>query len=171
MVFSRLWMTLFALGVVPLLFTGMFSGLLTAALAWYGLLVLLAVADWFLLPAPETLTVEREVDDKLSLGAANAVRVRVRNGSRMDVQVQLRDTPPETVPSDVEEAPFSFTVPAGGRHAAVYHLTPKARGDYRFGDVHLRIAGRLRMVQRLLRISLPQAVKVYPNYSTPQRLR
>ena len=125
--------------------------------------MLLAVADWFLLPAPETLQVERDVDDKLSLGAANPIRVRVRNGSGMKLAMQLRDTPPEGIPSDTEEKPFSFTVPSGARHAAVYHLTPTARGDYHFGDVHLRVHGRLGMVNRLLRVSQPKAVKVYPN--------
>ena len=28
------------------------------------------------------------------------------------------------------------------RHAAVYHVTPIARGDYHFGDIYLRLRGK-----------------------------
>ena len=67
------------------------------------------------------------------------------------------------MPSDLNEKPFAFTVGAGARQAAVYHLTPKSRGDYHFGDVHLRMRGRFGMVNRLALVTLPEAVKVYPN--------
>ena len=163
MTFSRLWLILFALGAVPLLFTGVNTGLLYVALGWSGLLTLLAVVDWFLLPPPEALEVERNVDEKLSLAAENPVRVRVRNGAKMKVTMELRDSPPPEMRTDLDEKPFAFTVAAGGRHAAVYHLTPTARGDYRFGDIHLRMRGRLGLVNRLARVTLPQEVKVYPN--------
>ncbi len=86
MTFSRLWSILFALGGVPLLFTGLNTGLLYVALGWSGLLTLLAVVDWFLLPPPEALEVERNVDEKLSLAAENPVRVRVRDGAKMSVR-------------------------------------------------------------------------------------
>jgi uncharacterized protein (DUF58 family) len=161
--FSRLWLILFALGAVPLLFVGVNGRLLYAALGWSVLLALLAVTDWFLLPPPEALEVERNVDEKLSLAAANPVRIRVRNGARIDLSIDLSDSPPSGMPSDLEEKPFTFKIAAGARHAAIYHLTPKARGDYRFGDVHLRMHGRLGLVNRLARVTLPQDVKVYPN--------
>jgi len=161
--FSRLWLILFALGAVPLAFSGMNAGLLYVSLGWSGLLVLLAVTDWFLLPPPESLEVERNVDEKLSLAAPNLVRMRVRNGTRMSLALELRDSPPTAMRTDLEEKPFAFSVAAGGRHAAVYHVTPTARGDYQFGDVHIRMKGRLGMVNRLARVTMPQEIKVYPN--------
>jgi uncharacterized protein (DUF58 family) len=154
---------LFALGAIPLLLTGLNSSLLAVAIGWSALLVLLAVADWLLLQRPETLEVERVVDEKLSLGAENPVRVRVRNGGKRRVALDLRDTPPAEMRSDLDDRPFSFALAPGGRHAAVYHLTPTARGDYRFGSVHLRLRGRLGMVNRLAAVPLQRAVKVYPN--------
>ena len=163
MTFSRLWLILFALGAIPLAFCGMNASLLYISLGWSLLLMLLAVTDWFLLPVPEALEVEREVDDKLSLGAQNPVRVRVRNGARMKVAIELRDSPPAKMRTDLEEKPFAFVIAPGGRHATVYHVTPTARGDYRFGDVHIKMKGRLGLVNRLARVELPRDVKVYPN--------
>lgn len=163
MTFSRLWLILFALGAVPLFFSGVNSSLVAVALGWSVLLAMLAVTDWFLLPAPESLQVDRVVDEKLSLGAPNPVRVRLRNAGRMALRLDLRDSPPETMRTDQGDAPFTFTIAPNARHAAVYHVTPVARGDYRFGDIYLRLRGRLGMVNRLARVALAQDVKVYPN--------
>lgn len=163
MTFSRLWLTLFALGVVPMALAGVWPLFGVISGAWYALLIFLAVADWTMMPPLNTLHIEREVDEKLSLGAQNPVTVRVRNSSDTPLRMELRDTPPDTLPNDLEDRAFHFTVPSKGRHAAVYHLAPQARGDHRFGDVFLRVCGRLGMVQRTLRHSLPAVVKVYPN--------
>jgi len=161
--FSRLWILLLALGVVPLLLTGISPGVAWLTPVWYGLLVLLALTDWFLFPPLEALVVERLADEQLSLGAPSLVRLRVRNGTSLSLHVDLRDTPPEEVESDQPETGFSFVVPAYGRHLAAYHITSRARGRYDFGDVYLRVRGRLGLVSRLLRRSLPTAVKVYPS--------
>ncbi len=163
MTFSRLWLILFALGVVPLLFSGINGALTNVTVGWCVLLVLLAVIDWFLIPPPEVLEVERELEDKLSLAVPNPIRIRVRNGGKNAVAVELRDTPPAAMRSDVGDEPFAFKIPAGGRHVAVYHLTPTARGDYRFGDIHVRLRGRIGLVSRIARVSLSRHIKVYPN--------
>lgn len=164
MTFTRNWLWLFAAGAAPLLLTGIAPNFLLVALGWYALLVGLALADWFLLPDLEkTLSAERVIEDKLSLGVANAVEVRVRNGSSMPLQVELIDTPPESMPNDLDGQPFRFTVQPNARHAAVYHLTPHARGDFHFGGLHLRVRGRLGMVHRLMQVPIPQTIKVYPN--------
>ena len=163
MIFSRLWILLLALGIVPLLLTGLSPALAWLTPAWYGLLILLALTDWFLFPPLDSLAVERLVDDQLSFGAPNPVRLRVRNGSTLPLRLDLRDAPPEGMENDQPEAGFAFMVPAHGRHLAAYHITPRARGRYDFGDVYLRVRGRLGLVSRLLRLPLPTAVKVYPS--------
>ncbi|HZO91274.1 MAG TPA: DUF58 domain-containing protein [Chthonomonadaceae bacterium] len=163
MVFSRRWLLLFALGLVPLLLTGISHGYLGLALAWDGLLLALALTDWLLFPPLEQLYVEREVEDKLSLGAPNPVRVRVRNTSDVDLSLELRDSPPEAIPNDLPGTPLLLTAGAGRRQAILYHLTPQARGDYTFGDIYLRVRGRLGLVSRQVRVPARAAVKVYPN--------
>jgi len=161
--FSRLWIALFALGAIPMAFSGLNRNLFTVAIGWAVLLAVVALVDWFTLPPPEALQVERVVDERLSLGAPNPVRIRLRNMSRRILTVDLQDTPPASIPTDLEDTPVRVTLPPGGRHAAVYHVTPRTRGDYRFGDLHLRLRGRLRMVYRLALVALQQDVKVYPN--------
>ena len=169
MTFSRQWLLLFALGLVPLLASGAFPAGIAIATLWYSLLVGLAVTDRLLFPPLQTLVVERDVDDKLSLGADNPVRVRIHNTSRFPLRLELRDTPPAAIPCDSgnekngKDAPLVFALPPNSRHAAVYHLRPTQRGDYEFGDMYLRVRGRLGMVHRLVRVPAARQVKVYPN--------
>ena len=164
MTFTRNWLWLFAAGAAPLLLTGIAPNFLLVALGWYALLGGLALADWFLLPDLEkTLSAERVLEDKLSLGVANAVEVRLRNAGSVPLQVELFDTPPESMPNDLDEQPFRFTIQPNARHAAVYHLTPHTRGDFQFGALHLRVRGRLGMVYRMTQLAMPQEIKVYPN--------
>src|SRR5262249_513494 len=44
-----------------------------------------------------------------------------------------------------------------------YEIHPKARGDFQFGDLWLRITGRLGLVSRERRIAAVEDVKVFPN--------
>ena len=163
MIFTDRWLRLFALGFLPLMLVGYSHGYLGLALTWYGLLVLLALVDWFLFPSVGLLSAEREVGDRLSLGAANAVQVRIRNQSDTPVRLSLRDSPPEGMPTDLNGVDFDFVVNPKARHVAVYHVTPHRRGDFQFEDVYLKLHGRLGLVRRQLRIPLPTHVKVYPN--------
>ena len=187
MTFSRLWLTLFALGVVPLLLSGVFPPGVICAWAWYALLAALALADWRLFLAPDLLTVTREVEAKLSLGVDNAVTLRVHNRASIFVRLELRDTPPPSLPNDLNaeqnnersdgrpdehdnehnnernDRPLRFALPPGSRQSVTYHLRPDERGDYTFGDIYARIGGRLGMVHRLTRFDAVQRVAVYPN--------
>ena len=66
------------------------------------------------------------------------------------------------MPNDLPAQPFGFVVAPKARHAAVYHLTPKQRGDFTFGDVYLRVHGRFGLVRNMRRVPALQTVKVYP---------
>ena len=169
MTFSRLWLILFALGIVPLLLSGLLPLGVAVAICWYLLLIGLALADWLLFPSLNSIFIERDVDEKLSLGTENTVRVRVRNETRFPLRMEVRDTPPEQVPNDLHDLPLAFTVPPNTRHAATYTLSPLARGDYDFGDLFVRVRGRLGMIQRQRQIQASQRVKVYPNMKEAQR--
>ncbi len=201
MTFSRLWLILFALGLLPLLASGLIPAALIITCAWYALLIVLAVADWRLLPARDLLIVTRDVEAKLSLGADNPVTLRVQNNAPVALRVDLRDTPPDDMPTaldgafsgdksgsandgqnlkDAEDAkrhdrdnnkaqtsandrPLRFDLEPNSRHVHTYHLRPSARGDYDFGDIYVRVQGRLGMVNRLERINANARVAVYPN--------
>lgn len=201
--FSRLWLILFALGLLPLLASGLVPAALFIAFMWYALLVALALADWRLLPAPDLLIVTRDVEAKLSLGADNPVTLRVQNNAPVALRVDLRDTPPDAMPTDLNDEasgssnssmngftndgiddagnargndqdnnsakhsgndrPLRFELGPNSRYALTYHLRPLARGDYDFGDICVRVQGRLGMVNRLTRVNAALRVAVYPN--------
>lgn len=155
---------LVALGALPLLLTGRFPALLAVVLAYDFVLLALALADFLACPPPEgTVTVERTVDEKLSLGAANLVTLTLRNRSALPLRAVVRDEPPYQFGLD---APVQrpLVLPPGNRPVALtYHVTPPAKGDFSFGDVFVQYPGRLSLVARQGRLTAGRAVKVYPN--------
>ena len=207
MTFSRLWLLLFGLGVVLPLSSGLMPAALIVAFVWYALLVIFALADWRLLPASDLITVTREVESKLSLGVDNPVTLRVHNNAAVFVRLELRDTPPPSLPDDLNnrlndglndsrndspndslndegnkehhagynkehmagydegqnDRPLRFDIGPGSRQSVTYHLRPRERGDYEFGDIYVRVQGRLGMVNRIRRVPAGQRVAVYPN--------
>ncbi len=163
MTFSRRWLALFAVGILPLLLVGISPGFFVLAGLWYAGLLALTAADWRTLPAPAALHAERDVEEKLRYGEENAVKVRVRNGAGRPLRVELRDSPPPNIPGESADSAFDFTVAPKGRHAAVYQITPNQRGDFRFGDIYLRVHGRFGLLRVAAQIPAAQNVKVYPS--------
>jgi uncharacterized protein (DUF58 family) len=100
-------------------------------------------------------------DNRLSLGAANQVRLSIRNRGRFPARFEVRDEAPEAIGIDRRV----LSGEAAGRSAweGSYFLTPRRRGDYSFGDIHLRWQGPLGLVVRQGRVEAAGPVKVYPN--------
>lgn len=160
----RLYLAL--LLTVPLIaFGGSFAsaGVLLALI-----LVLAGVADGVVAGLDlRRVAVEREVEDKLSIGAWNPVRLRIRNASgRRLPGLVLRDLvpldfgvePPAGVRLDVPPVASGATAEIG------YRVHPRHRGDFTFGDVHLRLLGPLGLAQRQASVrGTARAVRVYPN--------
>ena len=163
MTFSRRWLALFAVGILPLLLVGISPGFFVLALLWYAALLVFTFADWRGLPDWKAIRAERDVEEKLNYGEENTVKIRVRNGTTRPLRLELRDSPPLDVPGDHPDSPFDFTIAPNARHAAVYHLTPRQRGDFPFGDLYLRVHGRFGLTRSMNRIPAAQNVKVYPS--------
>ena len=163
MTFSKRWMILFALGILPLLLVNVSPGFFALAIVWYAGLLGLTLWDWRTLPDWRVIRAERDVEEKLSYGEENDVKIRVRNGTTRPLRIELRDSPPLDVPGDHPEMPFDFRVAPNARHAAVYHLTPSQRGDFTFGDIYLRVFGRFGLLRNMTRVPAAQSVKVYPS--------
>lgn len=163
MAFSRLWLALFSLGAIPLLLTAVAPVCLDVALAWYFLLITLALTDWFMLIALPVPEVTREVPDHMAPGAQSEVTLRVHNLAAVPIAFDLMETPPDGFNTDLSDQPFYFPLDPRSRARAIYRVEPLSRGLYRFGDAYLRLRGRLRMVNRLARAPLPTAVKVFPS--------
>ncbi|GAC1428113.1 MAG: DUF58 domain-containing protein [Chloroflexota bacterium] len=134
---------------------------LLSALAYLFALAGLVGLDWRRTPAPASLRVERRVEQRLSLGAANHVVVHLANHSRFPLHVVVRDEPPAGVVSAGESGRVKLG--PGGAGTLRYVVQPPRRGDMRFGRVNVRYPGLLGLVTRQSSYALEQEVKVYPN--------
>ncbi|HUF39102.1 MAG TPA: DUF58 domain-containing protein [Anaerolineales bacterium] len=136
------------------------------ALQWVALLYILACLGLFwidrrLAEGIGRFEITRTHESRLSLGVANEVRLSVRNRGRFPVRFDVRDEAPEAFGIDRRV----LSGEAGSRSAweGDYHLTPRRRGDYEFGDIHLRWQGPLGLVVRQGKTEAAGPVKVYPN--------
>ena len=155
---------LLALGALPLLFAGSDPWILTAVLVYNALLAACAVADFLAAPKPEqAVSLTRRVEDKLSLGAPNAVTIEVRNRTTAPLMLTIRDLPPPTFELD-RSVEGQLTLPPDPRPVRfVYNVTPPTKGDFHFGDLYLQYPGRLGLIRRQGVVAAQQSVKVYPN--------
>ncbi|MBI1297158.1 DUF58 domain-containing protein [bacterium] len=138
------------------------------ALIWLVGVGALLLADWSLSPAPKDWQLQRRHDDRLSLAVWNPITVdvqlqrsaRIRSGP---LQVWLRDDPPSTFGIADEARILAGTVTPGEITILRYSLYPPRRGDYAFGDLHLRWQSVLGLLRRQATIPASEPVKVYPN--------
>ncbi len=141
-------------------------GGLSSLFFWIGLaanLALLSVflIDWMNTPPPSRISARRFCDEKLSLGTRNVVRLRFRNRTGVPLALEVQDEPPHLF--DVSSGAISLTLPADSDATVSYAVTPKKRGNYKFGDINIRYLSSLKLFKRQARLPQSMMVKVYPN--------
>ena len=155
-------------GVLVLLIAApiMALGTWLPGMEWVGwgyvlLVLILFLADWRMAQNIKRFDVERIHDQKLSLGADNAIHLKVHNHSRFPAVFWLRDEAPEAF--RIETRVLNGTATPRGEWKGMYHVHPLRRGDYTFGNMTLRWRCPLGLVIRQSRIPAVEQVKVYPN--------
>lgn len=162
-IFSRRFYILLALGFVPLSLSWGFAELRYAVLGYDLLLIMLAVADYFISRSDLTdVSVNREFDRRFAIGDATRVSVVIENASSRDLRLRIKDEYPAEMRLD-EGREAEFTVFAHGTAEFFYHLTPQKRGAYGFGRTAIRYLSRLGLLWCQAEMSEPESVKVYPN--------
>lgn len=121
----------------------------------------LAALDLAWTVRPNQVGVEREMEPQLSNGAWNRIRLVVANRSASSVRLALRDDVPPGI--DASERVLATELAPGASATLEYHARPRHRGEFRFGDVHVRARAPLDLLERQWRVPLSRAVKVYPN--------
>ncbi len=81
-----------AASLVP---AGAHAALLALAIAYAVSLAGVVLLDYLVSPRPRALSVTRELEDRLSLGAPNTVALRLRNRARVGLHLHLRDEAPD----------------------------------------------------------------------------
>ena len=141
-------------------------------LAWFGTglaaaVVVLALLDLWLSPKPADVAVQRELGEVLSLGAENAVRIRLRHRGQRTLTVEVHDEAPS--PCETPDLPAKATLPPGRRRVLTYHLRPHRRGNANFGTLFLRSRSRLRLWELTAEFFEERSVRIYPDIRSVQR--
>lgn len=148
-----------ALGLLPAVLTVLAPSFKWVLLAADLAIVALVAIDFVL--APASLRVVRVVEEVLSSGIVNRVRLVLEQppGARGPVRGEVRDTvaPGPIVEGHRQRLSFS------GSAVVEWKLTPTTRGDLDFGDAWLRLEGPLGLCARQVRVPLARQVKVFPD--------
>lgn len=175
MVFTPRFITLTLGGAVILfgLILGLGLNTLQAGvflLIYNGLLALAFLVDWLATAQTRSLTVTRNYEHRLSLGAANPVTITIRNHSSSLLKVILKDEPP--VEFKASQRQLQAELEPGAVKPLKYTLEPHKRGDYAFGFINIRYLSRLGLFQRQFRVTGENtAIRVYPNIMELRRFR
>lgn len=148
-----------ALGLTP--FAWAYNGVLLMAALWE----LLSIAR-----ARRSLRCEREVNEVMEIAAQSQVSIIVTNPTDLPLSVSVKDEPP----FDFQwEAPdkrtdqilplLSAPLPPRSQVQLHYFVTPMRRGEFKFGEVHLKLSTPLMFVWLPLKFTLPQTIRVLPN--------
>ena len=127
-----------------------------------GVLLLVAVVDWLLAPAPSSLRVERDLPAVLPLGGEGAVTWRVANPNRRTLTVGLADDLAPSLGAGTRRARVS--VAAGGSMSAGTTIRPSRRGRFEPTSVTLRVDGPLGLAARQGTVAVPAVLRVHPRY-------
>lgn len=131
------------------------------AIALAAVITILTVRDIIHLSNARHTSLDRIVDEKLSLGADNPVKISILNDSNTRLNLRIRDEYPIGMSSD--DAVFNLSVAPLKRVTHTYHVMPHRRGDYDFFDTYARFHGPYGLVVRQKKYTTAKAVKVYPN--------
>jgi uncharacterized protein (DUF58 family) len=140
-------------------------GWIGAMITWDALVLLLAIYDAALLPAPAQITVERRFDNSPVLGEPVQITLEVTQASNNILDVRVTDA----LHPSVDPMPANSRVTAYPRDAvrAVLICTPNTRGDVTLGGVFLRYRGPLKLAERWAVAGLEQQIRVYPPMERP----
>jgi len=126
-------------------------------------LCLAAAVDGLAALAGARPAAHRDVPGSLALGVESHATLDIDNSTVRDLDIHVYDHHPADF--EARGMPQRVLVPAGETARLEYALRPLVRGEHRFGVVGLRVASRLGLWQRSLRVGSPQNVRVYPNFA------
>jgi uncharacterized protein (DUF58 family) len=120
--------------------------LIWVMVGWDALVLLLALVDATMLPAPRAIEVTRSFLDSPEIGQATRIELSVTQQSGVLLDMRLTD---DLHPSLVA-APVTQRVQAFPRDAvtAVQTIYARERGDFALGRVYLRYRGALKLIER-----------------------
>ena len=157
----RLAVVAVALAVARLLLPNDFSGGLYTL---DGALLVVAVADWLLAPAPRRIGVERVAPAVITLGQRGDVTWTLTNSTRRRQPVSIADALAPSLHAETRRA--SATLPPEGTARIRTTVQPTRRGRFRLDQLVVRVDGPLRLTARQRARALPAVVQVHPPFKS-----
>ncbi len=173
----------FALGALFWVGAALLPGLDLVAIFYPLLLLAVASVDAALTPRARDFELTRSVEERLNLGVANRVSIRVRRSASSSssasasraTELWIRDEAPESWPLrdslDAENRIplLKLEVAPDEEAQGSYQVLPIRRGDWSFGSIHARLDSPLGLWRRWLSQEAKQSVKVFPDVSALAR--
>jgi uncharacterized protein (DUF58 family) len=131
-----------------------------ALVAVDGLVLLVAIVDVVLAPAPAAVGVDRELPAAVTLGAEGEVVWRVRNPTRRRLRVAVADQLAPSLRAGTRRV--RLTLPPSATVSARTTLRPSRRGRFELNEVVVRTLGPIGLAGRQRRRSLPGVLRVVP---------
>jgi uncharacterized protein (DUF58 family) len=167
-VFTARFFALLGIGLGLLSFGWVSESAIYLTALYDALLFALAWLDYFACERAEKFLIERNLENRFSMGAENPVKITVTNRARRTVTFIIKDEyPPQMELMSPREV--RLTVPPARSRTWSYHLLPTARGDYSFADTAVRFRSPLGLVWRQVKYPTACTVRVYPNIREAQK--
>lgn len=169
MTLSGRFVSLLALGVIPVVLLGGNDGLAFAALGgWLLLCLLLGVIDLAAAASPRRLVLERHAPERVRLGADAWAELFVTNGGKRTLAGTIRDAWEPSAGAASSRA--DVRIPPGERRRIVVQLRPWRRGERTVRRVTVRSWGPLHLWARQATLSAPGRIRVLPPFASRKHL-
>jgi len=104
------------------------------------LVFLFSLIDLVLTPSLLAIEVHREVNEVLSVGTTNRVKIWFNNRGDVPLKIHVHDEPP--LPCQYTDLPFDIELFPNKHQYSIYHVEPHHRGKNRFRRVFLQMKSR-----------------------------
>lgn len=164
--FTKRTLLLLLLGTlwfVPAFFVRRFAW---GVVVWDATVLLFALIDGWLLPAPRLIEATRSWISAVALGSASEVELSVLQRGRRLLLCRMMDD----LPAAFLQAPqwLELTCYPGIPATFRYAFTPRQRGDHRAGKLYVRYRSPIGLLERWSAADLTQTVRIYPATRTTQ---
>lgn len=159
---SRFFFILFFGVVLVFVLAASYSWLLIVAQSLLLLLFGLTLLDVLItFSSKMPITFKREVNERLNLGDANAVKLILTNTSNQPIGFRLY----EGFPVEMQERSKAYIGLVLPQKITTfeYTFTPKTRGEFEFRDVFLLMSSVFNLISRRIELKATQKIHVYPS--------
>ena len=161
MPFSKRFLALLVLGIVPVIVASFVGLEFYVFLAYNIIMFSLLIIDYKVTPGKKLLEIERVCTDKLSMGTENEIGINIRNNSGYSLDIYALDEVPAYMKT--KNPLVAIQVSPHYEAAGNYYVIPEKRGEFTFGKVHIRYSGVMGMCMKKGSFDLEKSYKVYPN--------